>query len=148
MTLTLDAALTRIVAIQAAISITSPVVLAIPTGGAHKDPPGAIQDTPCFLNIVEPGEIAYGPGIQRQTHKVKMQFMVKDEGIADASAIARAFLEATRVAFNGDVRLSGACTVAMLGATAGVTGLQYAGVQYIGFELPLLVQMHEAVTFA
>ena len=33
-------------------------------------------------------------------------------------------------------------------ATAGVTGLQYAGVQYIGFELPLLVQMHEAVTFA
>jgi len=143
---TLNAALDRIVAIQAAISITSPVILSI--ARAYKDPPGSVQDTPCFLNIIEPGEIIYGPGIQRQTLKVKMQFLVKDEQGADASAIARGFLEATRVAFNADIRLAGACTVAILGATAGVTGLQYAGVQFIGFELPLLVTMHEAVTFA
>lgn len=146
MSYTLDAALARIVAIQAAISISSPVALTI--AAAHKDPPGSIQDTPCFLNVIEPGEIAYGPGSQRQRHRVKMQFMVKDEAVADASAIARAFLEATRVAFNADIRLAGTCTVAQLGATAGVTGLQYAGVQFIGFELPLLVIMHEAVTFA
>jgi hypothetical protein len=142
----LDATLDRIVAIQAAISITSPVSLTI--ARAYKDPPGSVQDTPCFLNIIESGEIKYGPGSQRQMHKVKMQFLVKDEQGADASAIARAFLEATRTAFNADIRLNGTCTVAMLGATAGVTGLQYAGIQYIGFELPLLVQMHEAVTFA
>jgi len=143
---TLDAALARIVAIQAAISITSPAVLTI--ARAYKDPPGGAQDTPCFLNIIEPGEIKYGLGSQRQTHRVKMQLLVKGEQAADASAIARAFLEATRTAFNADLTLAGTCTVAVLGATAGVLGLQYAGAQYIGFELPLLVQMHEAVTFA
>lgn len=145
MSYTLTAALDRIVAIQAAIAITSPLALTI--ARAYKDPPGAVQDTPCFLNVIEPGEIKYGPGCQRQTHHVKMQLLVKDEQAADASAIARAFLETTRTAFNGDIRLAGTCTVAVLGATAGVTGLQYAGVQYIGFELPLLVQMYEAVTF-
>jgi hypothetical protein len=146
MTYTLNAALDRIVAIQAAISITSPITKAVVR--AYKDPPATVEDVPCFLNIVEPGEVTYGPGYQRQRLHVKMQFLCRDEKAADASAIARAFLEATRTAFNGDIRLAGTCTVAQLGATAGVTGLEYAKTQYIGFELPLVVSMHDAVTFA
>ncbi|OGT26064.1 MAG: hypothetical protein A2Z17_06860 [Gammaproteobacteria bacterium RBG_16_66_13] len=146
MTYTLNAALDRIVAIQAAIAITSPVVLAVVV--AHKDPPGALQDLPCFINTIAVPEVTSGPGSQRTIYTVKMQFFGRDEKASDASAIARAFLEATKAAFNADVTLNAKCTVALLVGGGAVTGLQYAGTAYIGFELPLRVVMHEAVTFA
>lgn len=146
MSYTLDAALTRIAAIQAALSISSPVALTVKQ--AHQDPPGTVQDEPCFINTVELTETRYGPGSQRRIYTVKMQFLCRDERAADASAIARAFQEAMIAAFNADIRLNGTCSVATLGGVGPVTGLEYAGTPYIGFEQPLVVTMHEAVAFA
>lgn len=146
MSYSFDAALTRIAAIQAALSISSPASMSV--AKAHKDPPGTIQDLPCFINIVEPGETKYGPGSLRRLYSVKMQFFCRDEKIADASAIARAFQEALIGVFNADIRLNGTCSVATLGNLGPVTGLSYGGGDYIGFEQLLTVTMHEAVAFA
>lgn len=146
MTYNLDDALDRIVAIQAAISITEPVSLSVAV--AHKDPPGALQDLPCFVNTVAAPEVTYGPQSQRILYRVTMQFFGRDEKAADASAVARAFLEATKTAFNADIRLNGTCSVAQLEGGGRVVGLQYAGANYIGFEVALRVLMRDAVAFA
>jgi len=142
----IDLSLDRIVALQLALAITSP--LAASVKAAHKEPPpmtSALPDVPCWINWLEYPTYQRSNAMRQREYIVHMQLFVRD--VDRASTIARAFKEQLDTALDDDITLAGACTL-QRNLRGGERQLDWAGQSFRGLDLLLDVLVgYEAATF-
>jgi len=131
----------------ALIEIADPEVIAAGSVKAYLDPVEQLQDTPCFV-IFSPSipDIERGAGSRSVMLDFMQQCFVQNEDKDRAHDIAKRLQEATVDIFDGDVVL-GAVSPLIGQRLTAVTGLQYGGRQYIGFENHLITRSVEARNF-
>lgn len=143
-------ALDRVIAVQGAMSISSPASIAALR--AYKYVPArdsALPDTPCWFNswsFVREERLIQ---LRRSFYSVRMQLAVHDADLDRAADIATAFHVAAVADFSADVTLNGQVTnTEFRGGSPTLVRLDWAGMTYVGLDLFLDLVMEEAVTFA
>lgn len=141
----------RIATLLAAVSITSPVAQTIKK--VYSNPPGAVQDVPCF--------IIYPPAVPRnerpsgslrtQEYVVRLRLLALDADLERAAALCDAYRSivlgegAALGTFDADVTLNATC-VAILGPTAEeAASFQYGAKSYTGIDFLLTLRFSEAI---
>jgi len=146
MAYSIDTALDRIVALQLALTITSPIAETVKS--ALKEPPplmSALPDMPCWINWLEYPAYQRSNSMRERQYIVHMQLFVRD--MDRGSGIARAFKDKLDVALDDDITLAGACTL-QRNLRGAERELEWAGVRFRGLDLMLDVILgYEAATF-
>ncbi len=143
-------ALDRITAIQAGLSITSPVTASIKK--AYKYVPkqdAALPDAPAWMNDWTLSREERHIDLRIQHYTVHMQLFVNDADQDRAADIATAFMAQAVDGFDADVTLDGNVTnSALRGGDPTLVSLGRAGQSYIGLDLFLDLEMKEAKAFS
>lgn len=142
-------ALDRIAAVQAGLTITSPVALSIKR--SYRVPPSQskmLSDLPCFINTVDMPAVQWLPNQQRaRTYTVLMQLFVGDADSDRGREIALSFLEAMITAFHDDLTLNGTCTNQRLrGGTPTLARFSWAGSEFVGIQVLMDVFLRDSGT--
>lgn len=140
-------ALQKIQAIEAALTITSPVAVAIKKAfllGPNRGQ--ALADTPCWINAWQLSRIEWGlggtAGPRHEFYTVHSQLFVDDADLSRSAAIATAFMPAFIVALNADWTLGGTVISAdVRGGDPTLALLDWAGKGYAGLDLFIDVEL-------
>lgn len=151
--MSIRAALTRITAIQAGLSITDPLTLAVKRAYRFGPAPyAALPDLPCWTNSFAHDRTEVGVGMRVLHYVVRMQFAAAQATVEDdrASDIAAAFYQAALDAFCQDVDLADNVTMSTpRGGEGGVPAIiDRGGQKYVGFEMLLDVQITESFAWS
>lgn len=144
--------MTQVIAIQGALSITSPSVQSVKKAWAYPPPMSvtiAATDMPCFVNEWSfDREDRTTQGLREQHYTVHMLLMVGDADFDKASAIASGFMAAVVNAFDATETLNGSAFWSKLrGATPTLVSVRRNGEVYAGLELFLDVTLTEGKTY-
>jgi hypothetical protein len=140
------AAMTRIIAVQAALTITDPIAASIKKAWRYTPPQSqTVTETPAFINSWTLNqETRYSNGYRRHDYTVHMQLLVEDSDKDRAADIASAFHAALLTAFDADVQLAGACSGQTIrGGDPTLANFEFAGNPYIGLDLYMDIRMDD-----
>lgn len=131
------------------VAITEPLSETVRT--VHEFPPAAIEpgDLPCFLMTPPSRSGSRSSALLQRTYEMGIEFYCRDEKVKDAVNIADAFSEATFTAFENALKGAGvdaSLQLIDLPVIEPVSGLQYAGNNYIGFKFALGLRFAAAAT--
>lgn len=137
----ITAAVARLAAIEAGLSITSPASVGVKR--AYTFPPNrqhALADTPCWVNSWQLARIEWGlggtAGPRSEYYTVHAQLFVLDADLNRGAAVASAFLPAFVTAVNADWTLGGTVrAVDVRGGDPTLALLEWAGQGYAGLDL-------------
>jgi hypothetical protein len=115
---------------------------------AYDNPPGAINELPCFVNFVGPsGTIGRTASRREIPHLVKMQVYVTKKLVAESEALLRPFITLTLNKFDANLSLNNSCQYSMITRyNPGI--MEYNKIQYLGIEFDLMAVEHEIISFA
>jgi hypothetical protein len=139
----------RIAVDLAAVSITSPVAQTIKH--VYVDPPGSIQDLPCFIIYPPACKLERANSIRYKHYAVRLRLLLSDEKLDRASALVDAYREALLDALDAEVTLEGTATLIEgpdIEEAADFEIPQGSGKHYTGFDALLTVHIREAKTFS
>ena len=142
--------LTKLQALQNAISITSPVAMSVKRSywGAPQE---ELNDLPCVINALTETDRMLGFGTRDQNLRINVQLFVAKATVENerASLMATAFWYAAKDAFDSDITIGGEVSLSTLrGAEPTVPViLVHGGQSYIGFNAYLDVRDAENFTF-
>lgn len=130
----------RIKTVLAAVSITSPLALAIKT--VYDDPPATVEDQPCFILYGSSGEAEWtvGGAATGERHTERCRLLVHDASFERAARLVRAFRAATIAAFKPESGLGGHAVISSF-RWEQPSGFVYGGRDFtgqdfmIGFEV-------------
>lgn len=115
----------------------------------YEFPPVAIVDTPCFVMLPVARTQEWGPSYSRlRTYTMTVQFMTRSELPDTGAAFADAYSESVKDAFIGALRLGGvddALNIVNGPNIDAPTVLNYAGEDFIGFEMTLTIRFSESL---
>lgn len=115
----------------------------------YEFPPAAIVDTPCFVMLPVARSQEWGPSYSRlRTYTMTVQFMTRSELPDTGAALADAYSESVKDSFIGALRLGGiddALNIVNGPNIDAPTLLDYAGEQFIGFEMTLTIRFSESL---
>ena len=107
----------------------------------------ALPDTPCFLNTWTLTSQELDISLRILFYTIRMQLIVHDSDQDRAADIASSYMNAIITAQNADVTLDGAVNQSILRGSDPTLGvLSWAGVDYIGLDLLLDVELKAAVS--
>jgi len=140
--------MTNIVSLQEGLSITAPISSSILRAYKYMPPMASgLPDTPCFLNNWTLQNQELDIGLRILFYTVRMQLAVLDADQDQAADIASSYMNALITAHNADVQLGGSCTLTVLrGGDPTLAVLNWAGIDYIGLDLFLDVQITDGVS--
>lgn len=129
----------------------------------YEDPPGTIQDTPCFVIFPPPVANELHMGQRWRSYEVPVQCFISDQDKDQEAALIDLARERLIPAFDGataplewanptglGVSLGGGATHAYVKSVGPGAGLEYprnSGKVYAGFEATIFVEIKEAVDF-
>lgn len=142
-------ALTKLVLLQAALTITSPVTSTIKR--AYKLPPPSqikLTEFPCFINSVEllPTDFK-GSGQMKRVYVVRQQLFIHDSDFDQGCDIALAFEEKLVTAITQHLSLNQTATI-VFDIRGQLARLEWAGEGYPGLDYYASLRMTEFRTFA
>ena len=143
-------ALTRIVAIQNGMSITSPRPMSVVRAYRHFPPPRkTIDAAPAWFNVWTLRNVRRHIDLRIQNYTVQMQLVVEDADLDYAAELATNFMPVVVDAFDEDVTLAGNATKTDLRGGADTLGLvEYGGKEYMALDLFLDIEIKEAKEFS
>ena len=142
--------MTNVVSLQEGLSITAPVSSSILRAYKYMPPmASALPDTPCFLNNWTLQNQELDVGLRILFYTVRMQLVVLDADQDQAADIASSYMNALITAQNADVQLGGSCNLTVLrGGNPTLAVLNWAGIDYIGLDLFMDVEIKDAVSIS
>ena len=146
------AAMTNLVALQAGLSITSPLALAVKKAWPYVPPQSVLlPDLPCWTNSWDLGREDRFVGMREQRYTVQMQLFVAEAGAGEQDRqadVATAFMDKLVDALDADVTLGQTVSEHWLrGASPSLAILERGGKSYIGLNLFLDLRLTEAKSF-
>ena len=140
--------MTNVVSLQEGLSITAPVSSSILRAYKYMPPmASALPDTPCFLNNWTLQNQELDVGLRILFYTVRMQLVVLDADQDQAADIASSYMNALITAQNADVQLGGSCNLTVLrGGNPTLAVLNWAGIDYVGLDLFLDVEIKDAAS--
>ena len=141
-------ALTNLVTLQEGLSITAPVSSSIKRAYKYTPPQSSsLPDTPCVLNTWSLTSQELDISLRILFYTIRMQLIVHDSDQDRAADIASSYMNAIITAQNADVTLDGAVNQSILRGSDPTLGvLSWAGVDYIGLDLLLDIELKAAVS--
>jgi len=141
-------ALTNLVTLQESLSITAPISSSILRAYKYTPPmSSALPDTPCFLNTWTLTNQELDISLRVLFYTIRMQLIVHDADQDQAADIASSYMNAIITAQNADVTLGGSVNQCFLRGSDPTLGvLQWAGIDFIGLDLLLDVEIKDAVS--
>ena len=141
-------ALTNLVTLQEGLSITAPVSSSIKRAYKYTPPQSSsLPDTPCVLNTWSLTSQELDISLRILFYTIRMQLIVHDSDQDRAADIASSYMNAIITAQNADVTLGGSVNQSILRGSDPTLGvLSWAGVDYIGLDLLLDVELKAAVS--
>ena len=141
-------ALTNLVTLQESLSITAPISSSILRAYKFTPPQSSsLPDTPCFLNTWTLTNQELDISLRILFYTIRMQLIVHDSDQDQAADIASSYMTALITAQNADVTLNGSVNQCFLRGSDPTLGvLQWAGVDYIGLDLLLDIEIKDAVS--
>ncbi len=138
----------NVVTLQESLSITAPISSSIKRAYKYMPPmASALPDTPCFLNNWTLQNQELDVGLRILFYTVRMQLVVLDADQDQAADIASSYMNALITAHNADVQLGGSCTMtALRGGNPTLAVLNWAGIDFIGLDLFMDVELKAAVS--
>ncbi len=142
--------MTNVVSLQEGLSITAPISSSILRAYKYMPPmASALPDTPCFLNNWTLQNQELDVGLRILFYTVRMQLVVLDADQDQAADIASSYMNALITAQNADVQLGGSCNLTVLrGGNPTLAVLNWAGIDYIGLDLFMDVEIKDAVSIS
>lgn len=131
----------------ATVSITSPITQTIRR--VYQTPPGAVQDTPCFI-IFPPGVIVERPfgGLRIDRHRVRIALLLRDADKDRAGELVDAYREALITLVDSHITLNSTVTVISAQEVEEGTSVSYAGMEYPGCITFLTLETKQSVNYA
>ncbi len=144
---TLDA----LIVIQAAVSITTPAVVAVKKAWKYVAPQGStIPETPCFMNDWTLRPVQQAPSLRIQPLRIRSILYVKDADIERGLDIATALFVDYQDRLGADIKLGGNIDGGgtLSGPDPTLGGVERSGAMYAAVETFLDFEIKEAFTWA
>lgn len=136
----------RVVVTLATVNITAPITQTIKR--VYPNPPGTIQDFPCFIIYPPAVEVERRPsGWRKNTYIVRLRCVVSDQDMDQAAALVDAYREATITAFDADTTLEGNATVILAQAFLEAGSVSIGGRDWTGLDCMLTIRDDSDVTY-
>lgn len=134
----------QLVAILAGVAITSPVAQTVKK--VYANPPGTVQDVPCFI-VYPPSVVVERPSgtVREKRYQVRCRLLVLDADLDRASDLCDAYREAVIDTFDDDVTLNLTVSNSEM-AIEEASSFTYGQRSYTGFDVVLTIDMTDAVT--
>lgn len=117
----------------------------------YEDPPGVIQDFPCFVLFEGAIESTQLPQWRKDARTLDIQFFAGDQDKDISHSIAVLAREQVKTAFDSDFTLGGNADVACLEGAPEMGSIEYpvgSGKLFAGFTARLVVRTSEVVAWA
>lgn len=143
------AALTALVEYQEAISITSPANIRVKKAFNTIPNQNSALPNPCFMNSFTLIEEVRGGGLRELMYDIRMQFAYYDADQDKAADVVAAFMDAIVNKFDMVIKFGGVIGNSDLsGGTPTLVSIPWNGIDYVGLDLHLAVNIKDAVEFS
>jgi len=135
----------RIVEILEGVSITEPQS---EIKRVYTDPPGTVQDLPCFI-IYPPAltVVRQSSSLRKKVYTVRLRLLVSDGDLATASALVDAYREAVVDAFDADLTLNFTASIIDGPNMEEAASFTYGQRQFTGMDCILGITLMEAANY-